>query len=142
MDIRKLIKEELESFFNGGSGIQGVEIVKYLNDLPETRDEVNWTSPRTLYTIPSLENSNGHTEAYDKEFFTGWDRPYARQGKLIPHRGIGYVAEFERMFGEKPLFRINERNIEILNPKFIYWKTKDAKNSSPYMSSDTMGSLD
>ena len=44
MDIRKLIREELESFFDQdkGAGIVGTDIVGYLHDLPETRDEVDW----------------------------------------------------------------------------------------------------
>ena len=140
MDIRKLIKEEIESFLNKVEGIPGSEIVKYLNDLPETRDEVNWTHPRTLYTIPSLENIDGNIQVYDKEFFTGWDRPYARQGKLIPHKGIGYVAEFEKIFGEKPIFKINGRNIKILNSKFLSWKERVIDLDST--GSFSMGSLD
>lgn len=139
MDIRKLIKEQLESLFeNNGGKIIGADIVSYLNDLPQTRDEVNWNSPRTKYDIPALDNRDAHTEAYDKEFFTGWDRPYLNKGKMIPHSGPGYVYEFESKFKEKPIFRIHGRQIEILNPKFIAWKSRNPEISG----ANEMGSLD
>ncbi len=136
MDIRKLIREELESFFDQdkGAGIVGTDIVGYLHDLPETRDEVNWAHPRTFYALPSLDNSNAHTEVYDKEFFTGWDRPYMRQGKPVPHSGEGYVAEFQKRYGENPIFKINGRKIEILNPKFN--SGQDNQTARPFGSLD------
>lgn len=126
-NLRKLIREQIESIMENHvgaeKGIVGADIVHYLKDLPETRDEVNWAIPRTFYTIPSLDNSIAKTEVYDKEFFTGWDRPYKRQGKLVPHKGEGYVAEFVKQFGELPNFRMgNNRTIEILNPKFKEWR--------------------
>lgn len=127
MDIRKLIKEEIESLFNDGNAIKGMEIVSYLKDLPETRDGVNWASPRTFYIIPTIDNSFAHTEVFDKEFFTGWNRPYMRQGKPVPNSGEGYIAEFQKVFGEQPIFKINGRNIDVLNPKF-----KEGRNSSEF----------
>lgn len=140
MNIRKLIREELAAIFEqNNTSIKGIEILNFLQDLPQTRDEVNWSNnPRIFYTIPSLENSNAHTEVYDKEFFTGWDRPYSRQGKMIPHKGLGYIAEFEKQFGEAPIFRMNGREIEILNPKFIHWRNKGSNSQDI----SGLGSLD
>ena len=135
--IRKLIREELESMFNQ-DGIVGTDIVNYLTDLPKTRIEVKWNNPRTFYNIPDLQNPNAHTEAYDKDFFTGWDTHYIRQGKALPYKGEGYVSEFENSFGEKPIFKINGRKIEILNPKFIQWKSGNVATGG----SEAMGSLD
>lgn len=131
MDIRKLIKEEIESLFNGGNVINGMEIVNYLKDLPETRDEVNWSNPRTFYTIPTIDNSFANTEVLDKEFFTGWNRPYMRQGKSVPSNGEGYISEFQRVFGEQPIFKINGRNIDVLNPKFKEGR-KNSEFSNPH----------
>ena len=127
MDIRKLIREQMESLFGQNSGyengIVGSEIVGHLNDLPQTREEVDFNAnPRITYSIPDIINGNATVLVFEKEFFTGWDRPYMRQGKEIPHKGLGYVAEFKKKFGEEPIYKINGREIDILNPNFNEWR--------------------
>lgn len=120
MDIRKIIKEQIENLFNENfateSEIVGGQIISHLHDLPAVRAEVNWNHPRTFYQTPSLGNANAELSVFDK----------AQMAE--------YISEFERKFGEKPYFKIDGRKISISNPNFITWRTEGQNNVQ-----DTLG---
>ena len=114
MNIRKIIKEQIENFFNENfateSEIVGGEIINHLHDLPAVRAEVNWNHPRTFFQIPSLRDVNAELSVFDK----------AQMSE--------YIYEFEKKFGENPYFKIDGRKIAISNPNFVAWRTNGKNN--------------
>jgi len=119
MNIRKLIREGIENVLNTENhdflqsqwednmrkqnGIRGFDIYQWLHDIPKTRAEVDWNK-RPHYSFPSLTSGDVTESMFDREG--------------IPE----YVASFRDKFDELPLFKIEGRNVLILNPEFLKWK--------------------
>lgn len=102
-----------------GAGVQlSAEELIPLLDLPATRAEVDWGA-RKEYRIPSLGAADASTIVHEKEFFTGREFE-TRKGVKIAEEG--YVKDFVKRFGEMPIFSLNGRNIEVLNPTFQQWR--------------------
>jgi len=119
MNIRKIIREQLEDIVNSGdhdflqsqwedkirkqNGIHGFDIYQWLIDIPKTRAEVDWNK-RPHYYFPNLTSGDVTESVFDKEGI------------------VEYVHSFRDKFDELPLFKIEGRNVTILNLKFLKWK--------------------
>lgn len=113
MDIRKIIREGIESFLSENEGnVIGADIINRIVDLPGTRKEVDWSHPRVSYSISDLTDGDAMLSIFDKESLNK------------------YIQEFQAKFGEQPSFKISGRNIEVLNPNFNEWKSQVQSNRS------------
>lgn len=111
MNIRKLIREELESFMNQTNGIKGLDILNFLTKIPQTRAEVDWIA-RPHYQISSLRDGDGSSGVFEKDYL------------------IQYISEFNSKFGEDPIFEIVGDRINVLNPKYKEWADSYVKMKS------------
>jgi len=110
----------------GGEEIKHYHLLSHLNDLPDTRDEVDWQNgPK--YLIDSITDGDAKTVVRDKEFFIG--RTFkTRADKVI--KEMGYIKNFAKKFGELPVFQIEGNNIKVVNPKFLEWRDEYIKNKA------------
>lgn len=120
MKLRKYIREALERLFEQESApiIKGVEIlsVRPFNELPNTRQEVDWKNRGNAY-LPSVD-AFGKTHIFSKEDIIGsepWTHPTSKKTFKSP----GYVEEFISKYGEEPLFSVNlDGTIDVLNEPY------------------------
>lgn len=134
MDTKKTIIDEfLNELLNrtnvnegGGEEIKHYHLLSHLNDLPDTRDEVDWQNG-SKYLIDSITDGDAKTVVRDKEFFIG--RTFkTRADKVI--KEMGYIKNFAKKFGELPVFQIEGNNIKVVNPKFLEWRDEYIKNKA------------
>lgn len=94
MSIRKIIREQLEDMIGSDNTVKGIDILNHFpfSELPETRDDVDWSNRGIKgwgdVHIPSLD-ANGLTQMFGKDDV------------------IGYVNNFNKKFGEDPIFKLN-----------------------------------
>jgi hypothetical protein len=139
MDIRKIIKEQLQKLmeedsplFGSEDAVVGAEILNHFpfNKLPETRAQVDWSNRGVPawgdVQIPSIDG-NGLTSITSKDDIIGgesWSHPKTGHVTHNP----GYIALFKQKYGEEPRFLINPTapwygKITVLNAPYL--KAKD-----------------
>jgi len=137
MNIRKIIKEELNSVFNEDSnGIVGLDILNHFpfSELPENRLDGDWQKGVPGWGkvfIPGLNAVDAEQQVVSKDDFTYREV----EGPKMVHKYDGYIENFKKMFGEEPVFSINPsadwyNKVKIINPKFKQWRESGIKNKS------------
>jgi hypothetical protein len=113
--------------------IVGKDILNHFpfSALPEERigaDWINGVEGWGKVQLPSVDESDSVTQIVSKSDFF----PREVQGPKMLHKFSGYLDEFERRFGEEPIFVIDPSQpwfgkVKIINPKFNEWKERGLK---------------
>lgn len=135
MDIRKIIREQLESMFAENTSdnvIVGLDIINHFpfNKLPDTINDVDWKSREIpgwgQIHIPAL-NGNGLTAINSKDAIIGgesWSHP--KTNHVLDNHG--FISDFKNKYGEEPKFVLNPSapwfsKIEIINESYLQAKS-------------------
>lgn len=133
MNIRKLIKEQLERIFNeeipgAQPAIQGMEILNHFpfNKLPETRATVNWSQRGVSgwgdVFLPAIDG-NGTSQITSKEDIIG-NQPFTHPKTGHVSQSAGYITDFKNRFGEEPMFKIDSSapwygRVQVVNEPYL-----------------------
>jgi hypothetical protein len=142
MNIRKIIKEELEKVFESEEkGIVGLDILNHFpfSELPEKRVDGSFSNNIDGWgkiQIPDLGSEGSLTQIVSKEDFIN----HEFKGPKMTHKYEGYINKFKRKFNEEPIFKINPNGnwydkIEIINPKFKEWRSDFYKSKESTLDS-------
>jgi hypothetical protein len=120
---------------NGGE-IVGMDIVNHppFNDLPETRDDVDWNFRGNVH-IPSVEDGDAMEQVVAKDDITGRELTL-KDG--TSKKVDGYIEKFNQRFGEEPTFVLDPTaewygRVKIINPKFVEWQDKYTTGKADFL---------
>lgn len=129
MDIRKIIRENLEKLFEAHQDrgpFTGLEILNQypFSKLPDVRANVNW--------------SKRGVEGWGEVKLPSVDTGDAQSGVFGQDDVIQYIQKFEEKFGESPIFMIHPNEvwynkIKVINPKFVNWREDYSQGKSAWL---------
>lgn len=129
MNIRKIIRESIQGLFEEHKDrgpFTGLDVLgQYpFSKLPDVRANVNW-SKRDVpgwgeVKVPSIDSGDAQTGIFSQDD--------------VMH----YIADFEKKFGESPMFMIQPNEpwfdkIKVVNSKFLSWREKYTQGKADWL---------
>ncbi len=125
MDLRKIIKEEIEKVFDNSNKIVGLDILNHFpfSNLPETAADSNYKTRDVAgwgpVIVPKIGSGDNGQQILSKDDIIGTEF----QGPKIMHKFDGYIESFRKKYGEDPIFELHpeekssSKRIVIVNKK-------------------------